>query len=246
MRVALFSDVHGNLAALEAVLAKIDEGERVDVKVFAGDAVLFGPSPGEVVERLQASDIVCLRGNCDAIIAGRIEQQLPPDPAVREALRAHKEWTMARLSDAQIQWLAERPAQYRISPPDSDDPRRALVVTHATPRDVDDDVRFCSPDLTREEAKEVFGPADAGVVAFGHRHGHFINMYDDLTLVNVSSASMTPDGIAAAAYTIATWHGDHWSFEQHRIAYDIAAELERAQTRDLPFHPWWQYVSAQR
>ena len=57
---------------------------------------------------------------------------------------------------------------------------------------------------------------------------------------------MTPDGIAAAAYTIATWQGDHWSFEQHRVAYDIAAELERAQTRDLPFHPWWQYVSAQR
>lgn len=246
MRVALFSDVHGNLAALEAILARLDEDGPFDVTVFAGDAVLYGPSPDDVMERLQSSGIVCLKGNCDAALAGQVPQALPPDPAVQELLKAHKQWTANRLDARHVAWLAELPLVHRISPPGSGDAGRDLVVMHATPRSCDDDVRFCSPDLSAGDAQATYGELGAGVVAFGHRHGHFISAYGPLTLVNVSSASLTPDAQPLAAYTVATWHGGHWTLEQHRIPYDVDAELERAQQRDFPPHPWWQYVAAQR
>lgn len=238
MRVALFSDVHGNLAALEAVMAELQERGPFDVTVFAGDAVLFGPSPGDVVQRLQESGFVCLRGNCDGIVAGQVEQQPPPDPDMRAVALAHKDWTVAHLSDEQIRWLGERPTQHRISPPGRAEPRHDLLVVHATPRDFNDDVKFCRPELSADEARAVHGPPGAGTVAFGHYHGHFITAYGDLTLVNVSSASLTPDFAAAAAYTVATWHGDHWALEQRRVAYRPGPEVKRAQKRDFPFHPW--------
>jgi len=243
VRVALFSDVHGNLAALEALLARFEEEGPFDVTVFAGDAVLYGPSPADVVERLRSSGIVCLKGNCDGAIAGQVPQALPPDPALQEVLKAHKVWTEQRLSPEQIRWLADRPVLHRISP-GTGNPRHDLVVMHATPRSFDDDVRFCSPELSAAEAEAVFGGLGAGVVAFGHRHGSFVNAYGNLTLVNVSSSSLTPDGQALAAYTVATWHGDHWTLEQRRIPYDVRAELQRAQEREFPVHPWWQHVAS--
>lgn len=246
MRVALFSDVHGNLAALEAILTRLEEEGPFDETVFAGDAVLYGPSPEDVLERLRSSDIVCLKGNCDGAIAGQVPQTLPPDPALQAVLKPHKDWTEARLSAEQRQWLADMPVQHRISPPGAVDPKHHLVVVHATPRSFDDDVRYCSPELPAADAEETFDSLGAGVVAFGHRHGHFISAYGGLTLVNVSSASLTPDGEVLAAYTVATWQGDHWTFEQRRIPYDIGPELERAEARRFPAHPWWEHVAARR
>lgn len=73
VRIALFSDVHGNLAALEAILNELDRRGPFDKTVCAGDLVYLGPSPEEVVECLQQSDIVCLRGNCEGMVTGQIE-----------------------------------------------------------------------------------------------------------------------------------------------------------------------------
>lgn len=244
MRVAIFSDVHGNLAALEAVMAALEREGPLDATVFAGDAVLYGPSPADVVERLQQAGFIALRGNCDGVIAGQVEQILPPDPDVAAALAAHKHWTVARLSAEQIQWLGRLPVEHRISPPGAAGARDDLLIVHATPRDFNDDARFCRPDLPADEAREVFGRAGAGTVVFGHFHGHFISAYGDLTLVNASSASLTPDLVPAAAYTIATWHGGHWSFEQRRAAYDPEPEKRRARERDFPFFPWFEQLTA--
>lgn len=242
MRVALFSDVHGNLTALEAVLNELDKSGPFDLTICAGDLVFLGPSPAEVVSRLQGSDIVCLRGNCDGMAAGLIPQELPPDEAVRQVLTAHLEWTIEQLTAEQREWLGQLPLSHRVSP-GGEPARHDLFVTHATPRNYHDEARLCAPGLPAAEAREVFGQAGADTVVFGHHHGHFISNYGDLTLVNVSSTSLTPDGVPAAAYTIATWHDGHWSFEQRRVNYDPTPEVERARTRSLPFHPWLEHVS---
>lgn len=275
MRIALFSDVHGNLSALEAILTELERLGPFDATVCAGDLVFLGPSPGEVVERLKESDIVCLRGNCEGIVTGQILPDAPPIPDIKKALTAHKDWTVAQLTSEQLHWLGELPIQYRISPTggnsistnsvgyagdgsggndvdesgighdaanDGADGSADLLVTHATPRSFHDAPALCAPDLSEKEARQVFGTAGVGTVAFGHRHGHFISSYGNLTLVNVSSASITPDGLAAAGYTVATWRGDHWTFEQNRVTYDLQPEFDRARTRSFPAHPWWAHV----
>lgn len=237
MRIALFSDVHGNLAALEAILNELDRRGPFDVKVCAGDLVYLGPSPEEVVKQLQQSDIVCLRGNCEGMVTGQIAVE-GPTPEARRILEHHQEWTAARLTPEQLQWLAELPEQHRISPPGGAEAADLLVV-HATPRSFDDPAELCGPQLPEDEAREIFGVAGVQAVAFGHRHGHFIRPCGDLTLVNVSSASITPDHLSEAAFTIATWYDGHWAFEQFRTFYDPTPELERLRSRGMPPFRWW-------
>ena len=96
MRVAVFSDVHGNLTALEAVLDDI-AGQGVDTAVFAGDLCLVGPRPAECVARLQAWKGLALYGNTDDWLLGR---QTPP-----ERLQALAAWTAGQLSGPQRAWL---------------------------------------------------------------------------------------------------------------------------------------------
>ena len=76
LRLALFSDVHGNLTALNAVLAALDEHRPVQLIVAAGDHALIGPRPAQTWDRLQEAGCVCLLGNEDEVL-----WDTPPHPA---------------------------------------------------------------------------------------------------------------------------------------------------------------------
>lgn len=234
--MAIFSDVHGNLSGLDAVLAEVQRAGPVDRVVCAGDVAVFGPAPAEAIDRLRAAGIATVRGNTDdwLVQAARGGGGPEADPP-----RAHVAWALAQLAEDHRAWLEALPPAVRVSPGGGSDPRADLVVVHATPRSCHDDVRLCAPGLPAAEARQVFGTAGAAVVAFGHRHGAFVAPYGDLTLVNVSSVSITPDGAAAATLALFTWHGDHWSVELRRVPYDPGPELERARRRGMPPHPWW-------
>lgn len=247
MRVALCSDCHGNLAALEAVLVELHRLGPFDRRVCAGDLALFGPSPAEVVDRLRAAGFAFVRGNTDDWLVQAAG--LPRDPALAgpaepppadPALRQHLAWCLDRLGPERLAWLADLPLELRLAPA----PGAELLVVHATPAGCHAPVRHCAPDLPDDEARAVFAPAGAPVVAFGHRHEAFVAVHGGLTRVNVASLSNTLDGRPVATFVIATWHGGHWSFQTHRVAYDPAPELARARERQLPAHPWWQGLRA--
>jgi predicted phosphodiesterase len=93
MRVAVLSDVHSNLHALEAVLAEVDAG-RFDALWFLGDLVGYGPRPNECAALLQERAAICLAGNHDLVVLGRI----PIDSFVGEAAAAAR-WTQDVLDE---------------------------------------------------------------------------------------------------------------------------------------------------
>jgi len=126
-RLAVFSDVHGNVAALEAVRAAIKK-EKPDVTMIAGDHVMNGPEPGAAVEMLRAMEAegaIIVQGNTDIAAAdqdyGAAFPWLPD--GVSDAVKAVAEWTHDALDDDQLSWLP--PAPGRAPHPD----RR-----HARPR----------------------------------------------------------------------------------------------------------------
>ena len=106
MRVALVSDVHANLPALEAIL---DALKPFDALWHLGDVVGYGPHPNEVVERLAAEGAIGVRGNHDAAAVGTIGTEWFNDDA-REAV----EWTAERLDPVARAWLLRLPETLRV------------------------------------------------------------------------------------------------------------------------------------
>lgn len=118
MRVAVLSDIHANLVALEAVLGAVG---TVDAVWHLGDVVGYGPDPDGVVSRLAGIEAVGVTGNHDlAALGGREIDWFNPDA------KAAMEWTRGRISDATRGWLSALPRTHR----DGD-----LTLVHGSPRD---------------------------------------------------------------------------------------------------------------
>ena len=106
MKIAVFSDVHGNLSALKAVLERIRE-RNADVTVFLGDIFQRGNEEFECLELLMNSGIVCLKGNCELYA----EHGVDVDPDV-EHLRAYYDEVRAKLTPVQTDFIRKMPLFY--------------------------------------------------------------------------------------------------------------------------------------
>ena len=106
MKIAAFSDIHGNLKALQAVLEQIKE-QNVDLTVFLGDIFQRGNEEVECLELLKASGIVCLKGNCELYM----EHGVDIDPDV-EYLRDYYDETRKKLNGEQMQFIRQMPLAY--------------------------------------------------------------------------------------------------------------------------------------
>ncbi len=240
MRIALFSDVHGNLTALEAVLAEIDR-HTPDLVVFAGDLCLFGPRPAECLRLVRDRRIPAVIGNTDAWLAGRAQ---PPDKHAGALA-----WTLARFLPDDTAWLGRLPFGLRFAP--TADAADDLLVVHANPRNWDDIVfpsetdqrtqwgRVRQPDA---ELQPLFGGLTAAIVAYGHLHIPGVRPWDALTLLNVSSVSMPGDGDGRAKFALVEWGDGRWAMAHHRVAYDVDAEA--AAFRALHPPRWAEALSA--
>jgi diadenosine tetraphosphatase ApaH/serine/threonine PP2A family protein phosphatase len=112
MRYAIFTDIHANLEALEAVLAKIDElalQEPIDQIWFLGDLVGYGPNPNECVEKLRERTNVIIAGNHDWAAVGKIDIE-----DFSEAARISAEWTAEQLTEENRTFLANLPERLEI------------------------------------------------------------------------------------------------------------------------------------
>jgi predicted phosphodiesterase len=118
MRIAVLSDVHGNLPALEAVLEAL---KPYDAVWQLGDIVGYGPQPDEVVARLAAANAVGVRGNHDSAAIGELETNAFNDDA-----RIAVEWTAERIAPETKRWLAALPLRSIDEP---------FTLVHGSPRD---------------------------------------------------------------------------------------------------------------
>src|SRR5436305_8101006 len=160
-RIALFSDVHGNLAALRAVAEALGQEKRTDHVVVAGDLLQGGPHPLEVWQMLRSQPWTLVRGNED-------EALLPEDPpdlagAYRHAFRSSVAWTRSNLNADTLAELAALPDHWRLTTSAGD-----LLVVHASPRSISD--RVGGTHNTSEEVKTAYDGTGAAAIAFGHYH----------------------------------------------------------------------------
>lgn len=228
LRVAIFSDVHGNLAALRAVLAAIDRHRPVHLRVAAGDLVApAGARPAETFDLLVESQCALLLGNHDVLLWDPdAEEVTGPFAAL---VRKQEPWAVKQLGTRRIDLLKRLPQQLRLSPA----PGQDLLIVHASPLEP---LRghAAMANTGPEELQQRYGGARARIIAFGHYHAAFVRDWAEGTLVNVASVSLPNDGRPLASYSILTWDGEGWAIEQHRVPYDIADERSALAASGIP------------
>jgi predicted phosphodiesterase len=232
MQIALFSDIHGNLTALEAVLEAIPRLGGADLCIAAGDLLVGESAADEIVELLQARHVRMVRGDSDTDdkLDHLIAQQRTAPGTTRNSLayyEAMREWLLRHRSEACRTFLAGLPTELTVTVEDG----RRLYVCHASPRSVGD--RICAPQVAASDVRAVYGVVDADVIAFGHAHTPFVRLQDGRLHINVASVGFRADGLARL--TLLTAQPEQWLVAQHAVPFDIAREQQRMRERQVPF-----------
>ena len=218
MRLALFSDIHGNVRGLDACLEDLRAQGGADAIVGVGDYCMDGPRPREVLERLREVGADCVRGNTDRYVS-----DLATFPATDEGEGLELAWQRKQLGADWLAWLAALPFSLRFG--EGDD---ALLVVHANPKTDDDHLWPDADDAFLERFLE--GVAER-TIAFGHLHLPYARSWRGRLLVNVASAGLPKDGDPRAGYAILTQRSGGWEVKHRRVPFEVervVAELEKS------------------
>jgi len=193
--MAFLSDVHGNLAALEAVLEELDR--RGVTRIFvAGDLLLGGDAPLEVWQRLEKVGARCTRGLSDSSLVHIDPASLVPgnDEEQRRAERFAS--TRRAVGDLVIERLRRLPEVLRIPMIDG----RELIMVHGSPADPGVDITH---DLDDAEILALIADDPADMVVCGGSHVPFQRIVDTVHVINVGSVGAAPEG-PIAHFTVVT------------------------------------------
>lgn len=235
MRVAVFSDCHGNAIALEAVLDDIERVGGVDAHWVIGDVADMGSDPARCIRLLRGlGNAVVVRGNADRAV---YEVDLAGElAAIREASDADAlsalmyledaAWTRGAITEAgvdHLRWLTGRPLESRQILPDG---TRALLV-HAAPGR--DDGPGPLPSDSDEELRGMLAGCGADLVFTGHTHTPIDRTVDGVRVVNTGSVSNPATNDQRAMWTLLDAdrdrYRDGYRLERRFVAYDRARYL---------------------
>ena len=209
--IAFLSDVHGNLTALEVVLAEL---KRLDVKrvYVAGDLLLGGDEPLEVWQRLQAAGATCTRGPSDSALGSVDPGSLVPiDEEQRRQARLFSD-TRGAIGDLVAERLRRLPEQQRIPLIDG----REILMVHGSPADSS---REISHDLSDDEVLALLDDDPADIIVCGSTHVPFQRAVAEYHIVNVGSVGAAPEG-QVAHYTVVTPRMSSADILQDWVSYE--------------------------
>jgi predicted phosphodiesterase len=233
VKIALLSDIHGNLVALDAVLADLAAHGPFDQMVVAGDLAWSGPWPAEVVDRVRAMDAAVIQGNTDAFFGFKTGDV--PDGKSPERFAAQLAWMKAELGPERTAYLASLPFDHCISPARGRGTGDDLYVVHANPRDLDQPITPLLPEAELDGLLlNSFSRRPWSALAFGHVHVPFQRQWRGRLLVNVASVGLPMDGDPRAAWAILTWDGLFWRAEHRRVFYKTQIVAHRMRSCGMP------------
>lgn len=216
-RIAVFSDLHGNSAATEAVLTAID-GEQPDAVYCLGDLVGYGARPNETVALIRERGIPTIMGNYDDGVGFDREDCgcAYKDAGERERGQASLRWTRAETTLGNKAYLRTLLPEIRFA---VEGIRFRLV--HGSPRRMNE---YLFEDRDPRSLERIAAMADADVLVFGHTHQPWIKEIGGVLMVNEGSAGKPKDGDPRAAWALFTVAaGRPVQVEIRRAPYDMAS-----------------------
>lgn len=237
MRVAVLSDIHGNLTALEAVLADLAR-EGVDQIVCLGDLAAKGPAPHEVVEQVKALGCITVRGNTDvSLLEPGLEAEVQGLHGPMRQIGEIFLWAREQLSPADRDYLAALPPTAVLQL----DHGRSLLCFHGSPRSARDTILATTPDT---ELEPMFRGWTQEYLAGGHTHRQLFRRFNEAILLNPGSVGLpsTSSGEPRplAEYAILSCEPRRASVELRQVPFDLERVLSLARERKLPHAGWWE------
>jgi putative phosphoesterase len=228
MRVAVVSDIHGNLTAIEEVLTDIRLCSP-DLVLHGGDLADGGSSPLEVVDRIQNLGWPGVMGNTDEMLVKpdsleEFASHSSAPPVLWDAIRQIASATRSMLGEERLAWLSELP---RVKTQDD------FALVHATPESC---WRTPSTEATDAELETTYGSLGQPIVIFGHTHRPFIRVLSGQPrcLINTGSVGLSYDGDPRASYLIL----EDGVPSIRRVEYNVEKELKALAFCGLPGAEW--------
>ncbi len=231
MKLALISDIHGNLEALTEVLKDIEK-QKVDRIHCLGDVIGYGGDPVACVHLIEKNCDIKLIGNHEFAVLGLVSTE-----SYNFAAQAATEWTTEQMTDVELAIISD----YEMMRPVGD-----TLMVHASPHEPDRWHYLLSP----ESGADAFAATDKRICFHGHTHvpmifverqndlpgvkaGHdFLPSEENRHLINTGSVGQPRDNNPRACYL--TFDTDEYEIKFHRVEYDIATAQGKMAQANLP------------
>jgi len=226
MRLAIVSDIHGNLTALEAVIADL-KTTSPDLVVQGGDLVVGGPRPAEVIDRIRELGWAGVLGNTDEVLWApeKFEEQVKRAPKLRPLLEALSQETAATrelLQEERFRWLQALPLAWQ---------NHGVALLHASPGDL---WQAPMPECEDQQLVSTYASVGAATVAYGHIHRPYVRQVSGFVIANSGSVGMPYDGDARASYLLV----EDGNATIRRVEYDVEAEIKYLLGSGYPRAAW--------
>jgi putative phosphoesterase len=225
--VAVVTDIHGNLPALEAALARVEELgiERV---YCGGDLVGYGPHPNEVCALIEEREIPTIYGNYDYAIGRDLEDCgcAYPTQHERELGQRSVDWTLAHTERRAKDFMRDLPFDLRFGVGDW-----AIHLVHGSPRKVNE---YLFEDKPASLYERLAGAEEADALVFGHTHKPWVRRYGGVLFVNCGSVGKPKDGDPRAAFAILRDVAGDLDVTIERVEYDAEGVAREVAAAGLP------------
>jgi putative phosphoesterase len=227
-RVAIVTDIHANLPALEACREAI-RAIGVDAVYCGGDLVGYGPHPNEVCRLIEERGIPTIYGNYDFAIARDLTDCgcAYVDQHDRELGQRSVDWTLSHTDRASKDFMRGLPFDLRFPLGD-----QRVRLVHGSPRKVNE---YLFEDKPQRTFERIAALADCDVLVFGHTHKPWIHSYGGVLFVNCGSVGKPKDGDPRAAFAVLELDSEgKVSASVERVPYDAASVAREVAAAGLP------------
>jgi putative phosphoesterase len=210
LRIAVLSDIHGNLLALDAVMTDV-EAQHPDEVWCGGDLAWGGPWASDCIARVRDAGWPTVRGNTDVWIAG--DPQTIEDESQRAEMRALA--AQHDISEDDAAWLIDLPLGHAAP--------GSILLVHGTPQSP---FEAPMPDAPSGEFAPYLG--EAAIIVYGHVHKAFVRRLSDGTIVCNPGSVGFPQDAETASYLLIDLEGPEWVLRIRRVPFDRRGSIAQA------------------